>query len=187
MAECQSRALTSQSNTNLKHNKVQMTVGFLALWLLLWTMNVQHVHANDTSKAHLVMGDIGAIQTVSDKDGSQVTWAQLTPEQKKVLAPLGAEWDTLRPWQREKMLDIARDYPKMDAKKQARVKERLNVWSRMTPYERENARVRYQQFHSLSPEKKDELRKKWAEHQKLPEAEREKLRQGSFEYDPDLD
>ena len=36
-------------------------------------------------------------------------WAQLTDEQRQVLAPLGGEWDTLRPWQREKMLDIARD------------------------------------------------------------------------------
>ncbi len=75
-----------------------------------------------------------------------VKWAQLTPEQKKVLAPLGAEWDTLRPWQREKMLDIARDYPKMDAKKQERVKQRLISWSRMTPYERENARAAINSF-----------------------------------------
>ncbi len=187
MAQCQSRALTNHSDKALKQKNILMTAGFLTLCLLLWSINLQHAHANDSGKTHVAMGDIGTIKSVSDHDGSQVTWAQLTPEQKKVLAPLGAEWDTLRPWQREKMLDIARDYPKMDAKKQLRVKERLNVWSRMTPYERENARVRYQQFHSLSPEKKDALRKKWAEHQKLPESEREKLRQGSFEYDPDLD
>jgi hypothetical protein len=103
-----------------------------------------------------------------------------------VLAPLGAEWDTLRPWQKEKMLDIAKDYPKMDAQKQQRVQKRLNSWSRMTPYERENARVRYQKFYSLSPDKQEALRKKWAEYEKLPAAEREKLRQNN-EYDPDLE
>jgi hypothetical protein len=188
MAKCQSRALNVGSHTQLKQNKMQIATWSLAFWLVILMLSTQHVRANDVTQTYLVMGDVGAIKTnVSDSDGSQMTWAQLTVDQKKVLAPLGAEWDTLRPWQREKMLDIARDYPKMDAKKQARVKERLNTWSRMTPYERENARIRYQQFHSLSPEKKDELRKKWAEHQKLPESEREKLRQGSFEYDPELD
>lgn len=190
MAKCQSRALSIDSMSQIKHNKTQwLHCTFVFCLVILVLANIQHAQADDVSKTHLVMGDVGVIKTnVSDTtDASQVTWAQLTSDQKKVLAPLGAEWDTLRPWQREKMLDIARDYPKMDAKKQARVKERLNTWSRMTPYERENARIRYQQFHSLSAEKKDELRKKWAEHQKLPEAEREKLRQGSFEYDPELD
>lgn len=44
---------------------------------------------------------------------NNLSWAQLSDDQRKVLNPLASEWDTLRPWQREKMLDIARDYPKM--------------------------------------------------------------------------
>lgn len=149
--------------------------------------------ANQAKRTQLAMGDIGSIKSsLSDgggSDGAVQTWSQLTNEQRKVLAPLGTEWDTLRPWQREKMLDIAKDYPKMDAQKQQRVQKRLNSWSRMTPYERENARTRYQQFHSLSADKKDEVRKKWAEHQKLPENEREKLRKDSidWDYEPDLE
>jgi len=181
MAQCQSRTLTIQHN-QLKQNKAHIVVGLFVSWLLLSLIAFQHAHANDEGKTYVAMGDIGAIKTnIADSSGaSKATWAQLTPEQKKVLAPLGAEWDTLRPWQREKMLDIARDYPKMDTQKQERVQKRLVSWSRMTPYERENARKRYQQFYNLSPEKKDELRQKWAEHQKLPEAQREKLRQGSY-------
>lgn len=141
----------------------------------------------------LAMGDIGSIKSsLSDNSTSQAStksWAQLSEDQRKVLSPLGAEWDTLRPWQREKMLDIARDYPKMDAQKQQRVQKRLNSWSRMTPYERENARKRYQQFYALSADKQDEVRKKWAEYQKLSEADREKLRKESpeLDYDPEFD
>ena len=141
----------------------------------------------------LAMGDIGSLKSsLNDgaaNDASALHWNQLSDDERKVLAPLGAEWDTLRPWQREKMLDIAKDYPKMDAQKKQRVQKRLISWSRMTPYERENARTRFQQFHSLSAEKKDEVRKKWAEHQKLPENEREKLRKDStsWDYAPDLE
>ncbi|MDO9281385.1 MAG: DUF3106 domain-containing protein [Methylotenera sp.] len=122
-------------------------------------------------------------------DEANVTWAELSNEQHKVLNSLASEWDTLRPWQREKMLDIARDYPKMSADKQALVKKRLSNWSRMTPYERENARKRHQQFQALSADKKNELRKKWQEYQKLPESERARLRAESPDAytDADLD
>lgn len=108
--------------------------------------------------------------------GAEPMWAQLSSDQRMVLAPLAGELDTLRPWQREKMLDIARDYPKMNDKQQQRVQKRLSHWSRMTPFERENARKKYQQFKSMTPQQKADLHKKWLEYQSLPEAEREKLR-----------
>jgi len=116
-----------------------------------------------------------------------VTWVQLNDEQRQVLNPLAAEWDTLRPWQREKMLDIARDYPKMDTGKQVLVQKRLNSWSRMTPYERENARKNHRQFQSLSEDKKNELRRKWMEYQKLPEPERARLKAESPDTYKDAD
>lgn len=129
----------------------------------------------------LAMADIGAIKNdlSPDDPAANVTWAQLTDQQRLVLAPLKTEWDTLRPWQREKMLDIAHQYPKMDAQKQQRVQKQLVKWSRMTPYERENARKRYQQFQSFSAEKKEALRKQWKEHQRKAAA--------SEGYDPEFD
>ena len=149
--------------------------------------------ASSKENSLVAMGDIGSIKSSLNAGNSEdiptQTWNQLTYDQRKILASLGGEWDTLRPWQREKMLDIAKDYPKMDAQKQLRVQRRLNRWSRMTPFERENARQRYQQFYALSPEKQEEVRKKWLEYQKLPEAERARLRKDSadWEYDPDLE
>ena len=149
-----------------------------------------------TDSIQVALGDLGSIKSGSNNSGNMKSslsgesaaapiqaWAQLTDDQRKVLAPLGSQWDTLRPWQREKMLDIAHDYPKMDAQKQQLVQKRLNSWSRMTPYERENARKRYQEFNALSADKKDEVRKKWADYQKLPDAERAKLRRESAEWD----
>lgn len=116
----------------------------------------------------LAMGDMGALKhELSPADpATQLSWSQLSNEQKTILAALGAEWDTLRPWQREKMLDIASEYPKLDGQQQLRVQRQLLKWSRMTPFERENARKRYQQFQSLSPEKKQALREKWKAHKK---------------------
>jgi hypothetical protein len=183
MAERQSAVVAFSLPHLLKVKKLQLSLFALLLGAVFW-LTPPVARADTSVHQMLAMGDIGAIRTniTEGSDASQqLTWAQLSEDQKKVLAPLGAEWDTLRPWQREKMLDIARDYPKMDAKKQERVKKRLNSWSRMTPYERENARQRYQQFYNLSPEKKDELRKKWAEHQKS------RKESGEAEYDPEFE
>lgn len=120
-------------------------------------------------------------------EDENVSWLQLSNEQRQVLNPLASEWDTLRPWQREKMLSIARDYPKMSTDKQALVQKRLSNWSRMTPYERENARKKYQQFQALSADKKNELRNKWKEYQRLSESERARLRAESPETYTDAD
>lgn len=129
----------------------------------------------------VAMADIGAIKSdLSPTDpAANVTWAQLTDQQRSVLSPLAGEWDALRPWQREKMLDIAKEYPKMDAQKQQRIQHQLVKWSRMTPYERENARKRYQQFQNLSPEKKEMLRKQWKERK-----QKSAITEG---YDPEFD
>ncbi len=137
--------------------------------------------AVDSQPVLLAMADIGAIKNdLSPTDpAANVSWAQLTDQQRSVLTPLKGEWDALRPWQREKMLDIAKEYPRMDAQKQQRIQRQLVKWSRMTPYERENARKRYQKFQSLSPEKKEELRKKWKAHKEKAAA--------SEGYDPEYD
>lgn len=188
MAQCQAR-VTKQSVT-AQPVSIQGTYHWHVTSLLVFVLALvvsQQSHAENSSPTRLVRADIGVIN--NNPEATQKTWAELTDEQKKVLAPLGAEWDTLRPWQREKMLDIAHDYPKMDAKKQARVQKRLNSWSRMTPYERENARKRYQHFHSLSAEQQDEVRKKWQAHKKQSDEKIDKLQQESnaTEYDPDLE
>lgn len=140
------------------------------------------LRANEAAPSiFLAMGDIGTIKSelTPNDPAANLTWLQLTDQQRAVLSPLATEWDSLRPWQREKMLDIAKEYPKMDAQKQQRIQHRLVKWSRMTPYERENARKRYQQFQSLSPEKKQALRKQWQEHQRKSAA--------SEGYDPEFD
>lgn len=133
---------------------------------IIWSLAASAVAKGDDGQQWLAMADMGAIKndlTPADP-ATNLSWLQLTEQQKTVLAPLAGEWDSLRPWQREKMLDIAKEYPKMDAQKQQRIQNQLVKWSRMTPFERENARKRYQQFQSLSPEKKDSLRKQWKEH-----------------------
>lgn len=159
---------------------------FLLSWVvcaacLSGSLSFQIAQAGQGEVFLMAMADIGAIKSeLSPTDpAANVTWAQLTDQQRSVLSPLASEWDALRPWQREKMLDIAQEYPKMDGQKQKRIQHQLVKWSRMTPYERENARKRYQQFQSLTPEKREVLRKQWKEHK-----QKAAISEG---YDPEFD
>lgn len=85
-------------------------------WLAVCAFFVLHAHA-EINQEPILVADAGGIKTAAnDTKTSMKKWAQLTKQEKQVLAPLASEWDTLRAWQRERMLDIAKDYPRMDAK-----------------------------------------------------------------------
>ncbi len=107
---------------------------------------------------------------------SQPTWAELNPEQKRVLAPLSAEWDTMEGFRRKKWLGIAQRYQHLSSDEQARVQRRMIDWSRLTPDERKRARDQYKSLQKAPPEKKEEVKLKWQEYKELPESEKAKLK-----------
>ena len=51
----------------------------------------------------LLSGLVSGVAHAND-EALKPTWSQLSDDQRKVLAPLSAEWDTLRPWQRGPLL-----------------------------------------------------------------------------------
>ncbi len=102
-------------------------------------------------------------------------WAELTPEQQQILAPLGPDWDKLEPARKRKWIGIAKRYPKMKPDEQARVQRRMQAWAKLTPKERQDARERYKKIKNLPPDKKEGLKQKWEEYNRLPEQERRKL------------
>lgn len=87
-------------------------------------------------------------------------WAQLTPQQQQVLAPLAAEWDGFPDVQRHKLLGVAARYPKLTPQEQLRVQSRLQDWARLTPEQRRLARRNYKQLHELPQAERQALKDK---------------------------
>ena len=56
-------------------------------------------------------------------------WAELTPEQQEVLAPLKSEWESLDRDRRLKWVGIAKRYPTMKPEQQARAQRRMDAWA----------------------------------------------------------
>lgn len=111
----------------------------------------------------------------------QPAWVELTPTQKRILAPVAGEWASMSEVQRKKLLGVTRQYPKMTPEQQARVQTRLIEWAKLTRHEREEAREKYQKLLQLPPEKRQAILAKWKEYQRLSEEERENLRRKSSE------
>ncbi len=107
---------------------------------------------------------------------SQPSWAQLTAEQKRVLAPLAGEWDKMEGFRRKKWLGIAQRYTSLTPDEQARIQRRMTDWAKLTPDERKRARDQYMSLQNAPPEKKEAVKQKWQEYKELPESEKARLK-----------
>ena len=99
-------------------------------------------------------------------DKKQPDWAQLTPEQQQVLAPLAGDWNTLDETRRKKWLLTAKRYPKMKPDAQQRLQTQMKDWAKLTPEQRTIARENYKKLAKQPPEKREAVKRKWHERQR---------------------
>jgi hypothetical protein len=99
------------------------------------------------------------------KKQAKPAWAELTPAQQQVLAPLQPEWEQLDSPRRKKWLSIADRYPTMKPAQQERLQKRMQEWVSLTPEERKAARENYQRLKSQPRQKRDEVKKRWEEYE----------------------
>jgi hypothetical protein len=99
-------------------------------------------------------------------------WTELAPGQRKVLAPLAADWNGLDTRSKERWIDVAGRYHKMKPDEQQRANQRMGEWAHMTVAERTQARMNFQEASSLS---KEEREARWKAYQALPEEKKREL------------
>lgn len=107
---------------------------------------------------------------------SQPSWVDLSAEQRRILAPLSGEWDSMEGFRRKKWLGIAQRYQSLSPEEQARMQRRMTDWAKLTPDERKRARDKYKSLQKSPPEKKEAVKLKWQEYKELPESEKARLK-----------
>lgn len=100
------------------------------------------------------------------------TWARLSPAQKTILQPLGADWDSLDAARRSQWLEVATRFSALPAEEQARAQDRMREWAKLSPAERQQARIGFQGAKKISA---DERQAKWEAYQALPQEQRQQL------------
>jgi len=113
-----------------------------------------------------------AAATVGPK---QPNWAELSPEDRQILAPLESRWNGFTSQRKKMWLGISKNYPTMPPHEQAKVQRQLESWVKLSQAERRTVREGYKDLQKLPPEKKQTLKEQWDEYNKLPEEERRRL------------
>ncbi len=99
-------------------------------------------------------------------------WAQLSPAERRVLAPLASQWAGLDADERAEWRAVAERLPRLPATEQARMQQRMQDWARMSPASRGQARLQFKQAQRWSAE---ERRQRWEAYQSLDPQAREVL------------
>lgn len=123
----------------------------------------------------LLLAPLSPVQAVVPEVG-QPSWAELDPEQQRILAPLARDWDQMEGARKQKWLAIAKRYPAMKPEERARILKRMQDWARLTPEQRAQARSRYKNLKTVPPMQKQEIKEKWGEYKELPDDEKKRLK-----------
>lgn len=115
---------------------------------------------------------------------TQPGWAQLSEQQRQILAPLAADWDAMEAFRRKKWLGIAERYPAMSEDERVRVRQRMREWAALSPEERSLARDKYRSLQRVSPEMRESLRQNWEEYKSLPADEKKRLQDDAVRRPP---
>ena len=103
-------------------------------------------------------------------------WAELTPQQKKSLAPLATHWDQVSAGQKQKWLEISKNYAALTPTEQAALNSRMTDWAALSPQERAQARLNFGKTKEISKQLTAEEKKaKWQAYQALSLEEKSKL------------
>jgi hypothetical protein len=100
---------------------------------------------------------------------SRIPWADLSPAQRAVLAPLAPDWRAISPAQQHKWSEVANRFGSLPPDERSRLQQRMGEWSRLSADERARARLNYQESRQLSPGQRQE---QWDAYRSLPAEQR---------------
>ncbi len=117
-------------------------------------------------------GNVRAASAALREPAAGPAWSELTPDQRRSLAPLAASWPKISEAQKRKWIALAGNFSKMSPEEQAKLHSRMTEWAALSPQQRAQARLNFGETQQLSPEEK---KAKWEAYQALPPEEKRRL------------
>ncbi len=100
------------------------------------------------------------------------TWQQLSPAQRRALAPLSSGWNAISEPQKSKWLALSQNFAKLSEVEQAKLHDRMTEWTVLSPQQRTRARLNFAETKDLTPEEKEA---RWQAYQALSSDEKKSL------------
>lgn len=99
-------------------------------------------------------------------------WTELTAQQRQILSPLSATWDSMGEGQKRKWIALVQNYPALPTAEQANLQSRMAEWAGLKPRDRELARLNFSETKKLSA---PDRATNWEAYQALSPEERDRL------------
>lgn len=104
---------------------------------------------------------------------AQPLWSELPPAQRKILAPLEAQWNAMPLAKKRSWIALATRLPQMEQAQREKAQERIIEWAGLTPEQRRQARNNYRLAQTLP---KDARVATWEQYQQMTPEQRNVLR-----------
>lgn len=126
----------------------------------------------------------GAVQGRTRVTTTPVPWAALSATQRRLLAPLEAQWSRFAPDRQRRLAQRAGRWSTLPSVRQQRIEARLAAWVHMTPAQRKAYRQNARAFRALPKAERADIRAAYIHFQSASPAQRKALRRRWRELTP---
>lgn len=128
------------------------------------------------------LSSVAAAQTAppavaTDHVAGPVAWSQLSPDQRRLLAPLHDQWQQLPAARQQRLATHADQWAGLSPEHQQLIRQRLARWAAMTPIQRRELRANARAFRELPPAERARVSAAYRHFQMMSPAERRALRE----------
>ncbi len=88
-------------------------------------------------------------------------WTDLNGQQRSVLEPFGAQWNTWSSQEKRIWVSLANKFPQYTPAQQSKAKQRIKDWAALTPEQRRLARSNYRMANQLPKAELDDQKKRY--------------------------
>jgi hypothetical protein len=88
-------------------------------------------------------------------------WTDLNPQQRSVLEPFGAQWNTWSAQEKRVWVSLANKFPQYTPAQQAKAKQRIKDWAALSSEQRRLARSNYRMANQLPKEELADQKKRY--------------------------
>jgi Protein of unknown function (DUF3106) len=88
-------------------------------------------------------------------------WTDLNGQQRSVLEPFGAQWNTWSAQEKRVWVSLANKFPQYTPAQQSKAKQRIKDWAALTPEQRRLARSNYRMANQLPKAELDDQKKRY--------------------------
>lgn len=106
-----------------------------------------------------------------------VFWSELSDDQRRTLAPLEQQWNSLSPQRQQRLLQGAQRWQNLGPDERRQAQDRFQQWNAQTPEQQQRIREQFNRFRALPQDEQRAVRDRFQSFQALPENRRYELRE----------